>query len=75
MDGFIQDFQRSARKIGLIVSTVLILAAFGIMIKYAMDMPMVHISQSTGECVAVYTPEGDGDCDYLPVKYETVIVE
>lgn len=42
-----------------------------------LDMPDVHVSNSTGECVEVinYDPEHEYTCDNLPEKYNHVWVK
>lgn len=40
-----------------------------------LDLPEVHFSSWTGECVRVITKDGPGDCDNLPAKYHRRVVE
>ena len=58
----------------LFVGVVLLLVAIACAVKAAMDLPLVEISNSTGKCVSVHTPNGPGDCAHLPEKYEKVAV-
>ena len=61
--------------------SVMILGALFMGILYAMysaaDMPDVHFSNSTGECVRVinYDPRFDYNCNNYPEKYNHVWVQ
>ena len=40
-----------------------------------LDMPEVHVSHTTKQCVRVITKDGPGDCSELPEKYHRVWVQ
>lgn len=39
------------------------------------SIPIVHTSQSTGECVLVYSPDETHSCENMPSRYNEVIVK
>ena len=57
----------------LLIIAVIYFLMWGI--EGVLDMPEVHFSNSTGECVRVLTKDGPGDCNNLPKKYHHVWVE
>lgn len=53
--------------LALIPATVLVL-------KHALDLPIVEVSTASGQCVRVVRTIAH-DCDHLPLKYEQVWVQ
>lgn len=52
---------------------------FGYGFKQYMDMPVVHISATSGKCVEVFDSNGKmkwiNGCDRMPEKYHRVLVQ
>lgn len=53
---------------------VILIPATIFVLKEALDLPIVEISLSTGQCVRVIQSVAH-DCDNLPLKYEHVWVQ
>lgn len=59
-----------------VVLMTLVVAAVVHACAVALDVPDVHISYSTGECVRIIDENGERECpEELPAKYHRVWVE
>lgn len=58
-----------------LILSINILALMIVGIFIAINTPIVQISNSTGECVKVFSPHGEYDCDHLPTGAETEYVK
>ena len=54
--------------------TLLVLSLVLLALAYALDIPDVYRSWSTGECVRVHSPRPSHTCTNLPPRFRTVWV-
>jgi len=67
--------EKNMRKLKEIIVGLLLVGFFTAGVAQVLDTPEVYISQSTGECVDVKSPNKNDKCDNLPQRYSQIYVK